>query len=52
MVHKNPWYIITEEEISQIQETLHSLRDHVPEEYRTPAAGALGILTRVQVRRP
>ena len=52
MPHKNPWYIITSEEIARIEGSIRDIRQYVPEQAQAPITGTLGLLHQVQARRP
>lgn len=52
MAHKNPWYIITAEEIATIQVSLQDLHHDLQERHRNRIGGIIGILDEVVERRP
>jgi hypothetical protein len=52
MPHNNPWFLITHEEITGIQDQLLSLRQELRDEQRVTGEGIVGILKEVRDRRP
>ncbi|NMB78620.1 MAG: hypothetical protein GYA23_05945 [Methanomicrobiales archaeon] len=52
MVHENPWYLITDNEIAHIRGNLQDIRHEVPQEQQELISSVLDLLHNVQVRRP
>ena len=52
MAHKNPWHLITSEEICGIQDNLQGIRQQLPDGNQERIVAIQGILDTVQDRQP
>jgi hypothetical protein len=52
MVHPNPWFLITGEEIAALQDIVQALRQDLPDVHQERLSGITGVLNEVRDRRP
>jgi hypothetical protein len=52
MSHQNPWFLITGEEITTLQNIVQGLRRELPEPHRDRIAGITRVLNEVKDRVP
>ena len=50
MVHNNPWFLITADEMNELANDLQQIGTAVPEEYHETLQGAIRILNCIQGR--
>jgi hypothetical protein len=52
MAHKNPWFLITLDEIAGIQDQLQSIQQDLPGQHQDTVEGIAMILSNVRDRMP
>ena len=50
MVHNNPWFLMTADEMNELSKDLQEIGTAVPEEYHETLKGAFRILNHIQGR--